>query len=145
MKTKVSCPVLEAGLTQSCFLLNQQFLPISSLHWIISLSFCLFSYNGVCQVVLKLSITDVIVSQKGSNGDGKLHFFGRDYILLALFAQKHIFGQRYMFVRGNILHCMKRALKNQNKPMETTQCQNCFYQKGYQSSIGQTTMIFMLH
>ena len=25
-------------------------------------------------------VSDVIISQKGSNGDGKLHFFGRDYI-----------------------------------------------------------------
>ena len=32
------------------------------------------------------SINDIIVSQKGSNGDRKLHFFGRD-ILLALYAQ----------------------------------------------------------
>ena len=38
--------------------------------------------------VLKLSISDIIATQKGSNGDGKLHFFGQDYILLALFAQK---------------------------------------------------------
>ena len=29
--------------------------------------------------VLKLSISDVIVSRKGSNVDGKLHFFGLDY------------------------------------------------------------------
>ena len=27
----------------------------------------------------KLSISDVKVSRKGSNGDGKLHFFGKDY------------------------------------------------------------------
>ena len=26
-----------------------------------------------------LSISDVIVSQKGSNGEGELHFFGQDY------------------------------------------------------------------
>ena len=52
---------------------------LSSLHWIISLSFCSFSYKGLCFVKLKLSVSDVIVSQKGSNGDRKLHFFGRDY------------------------------------------------------------------
>ena len=51
--------------------------------------------------LLKLSIIDVIVSQKGSNGDGKLHLFGRDYILFALFAQKYIFGQRYMLSRSS--------------------------------------------
>ena len=28
---------------------------------------------------LRLSICDVIVSQKGSNEDGTLHFFGLDY------------------------------------------------------------------
>ena len=70
----------------------------SSLHCSISLSNCLFSYNGVCYNILKLSIIDVIVSQKGSNGNGKLHFFGRDYIPL-----------------------YKKDIKqNHNKPMETT-------------------------
>ena len=39
-------------------------------------------------LVLKLSVSEVIITQKGSNGDGKLHFFGRGYVLLALFAQK---------------------------------------------------------
>ena len=51
----------------------------SSLHCIISLSICLFSFNGACYDALKLSVGDIILSQKGSNGDGKLHFFGRDY------------------------------------------------------------------
>ena len=37
------------------------------------------------QVILKLSISDVIVSQKGSNGDGKLHFFGLDKLLDTIF------------------------------------------------------------
>ena len=45
-------------------------------------------YNGVYLVALKLFIYDVIVSQKGSNGDRKLHFFGWGYILLTLSAQK---------------------------------------------------------
>ena len=43
--------------------------------------------------VLKVSISDVIVTQKGFNGDGKLHFYGRDYILLALFVQKTSLGK----------------------------------------------------
>ena len=46
-------------------------------HWNISLSLCSFSYKGVCFDKLKLSVSDVIVSLKGSNGDGKLHFFGQ--------------------------------------------------------------------
>ena len=50
----------------------------SSLHWIISLSFCLNPCNEVCFIWLKLSVSDVIVGQKGSNGEGKEHFFGRD-------------------------------------------------------------------
>ena len=54
-------------------------ITISSVHWIISLSLCSISYNGVCFKRLKLSVSDAIVSQKGSNGDGKLHFFRRDY------------------------------------------------------------------
>ena len=52
---------------------------LSSLHWNIPLSFCSFLYNGICFGGLKLSVSDVIVSQKGSNGDRKLQFFGRDY------------------------------------------------------------------
>ena len=44
----------------------------------IFLSFCLFSYNGVYLDVLKLSVSDVIVSLKSFNGDRKLQFFGRD-------------------------------------------------------------------
>ena len=55
----------------------------SSLHWI-------FFSQIVCfrtMEYVRSSICDVIASQKGSNGDGKLHFFGRDYMLLALFAQ----------------------------------------------------------
>ena len=43
--------------------------------------------------MFKLSIYDVIVIQKGSNGDEKLHLFVPDYILLALFAQKYILGK----------------------------------------------------
>ena len=38
-------------------------------HCIISLSFWSFLYNGVCFDVFKLSVSDVIVSQKDSNGD----------------------------------------------------------------------------
>ena len=51
----------------------------SSLHWTFSFSFCSFQYNGVCFDKLKLSVSDDIVSQKGSNGDRKLHFFEGDY------------------------------------------------------------------
>ena len=50
----------------------------SSLHWTFPLSFCSFLYNGVYFDRLKLSVSDIIVSQKGSNGDGKLQFLGWD-------------------------------------------------------------------
>ena len=53
----------------------------SSLHWSSSLSFCSFSNSGVYYDVLKLSVSDVIVCKKGCNGDRKLQFFGRDYLL----------------------------------------------------------------
>ena len=36
-------------------------------------------YNGVSYDGLKLSVNDIIVSQKGSNGDGKPQFYGQDY------------------------------------------------------------------
>ena len=79
-----------------------RFWQFSSLHWIIFLSDCSFLYNGVYQVVLKLSICDVIFSQKGSNGVGKLHFFGRgQYFTCFLCAKIHL--------RANILNCTKRA------------------------------------
>ena len=44
----------------------------SSLHCNFSVSFCSFLYNGVYFDGLKLFVSDVIFSQKGSNGDGKL-------------------------------------------------------------------------
>ena len=46
-------------------------IELSSLYWNIYLSFCSVLYNGVCYNVLKLSADDVIVSQKGSNGERK--------------------------------------------------------------------------
>ena len=48
-----------------------KFINIGGLDCNISLSFCSFLYNGVCYDVLKLSVSDVIVSQKGSNGETK--------------------------------------------------------------------------
>ena len=57
-------------------------LCLSSLHCTISISFCSFSCSGVCFNGLNLSISYIIVSQKGSNGNGKLRFFGRDYKLI---------------------------------------------------------------
>ena len=72
----------------------------SSLHWSISLLFCAFSYNGVCYLPLKLSVSDVIVSQKGFNGEEKLYFFGRDYKYTPLYK--------------------KDIKQNHNRPMETT-------------------------
>ena len=61
---------------------------MSSLHCNISLSNCEFSYNGVCFNVLKLSVSDALVSQKGSNGEGKLQFFGQDHNLYVLDTQE---------------------------------------------------------
>ena len=51
---------------------------LSGLHCIFSLSLCLFSYFEVYFNRLKLSVDDIIVSQKGSNGDGKLGFYKRE-------------------------------------------------------------------
>ena len=44
---------------------------------------------------LKLSVSDVIVSKKSSNGGGKLQFFGRDYNFTRTLWAKHIFWLRY--------------------------------------------------
>ena len=51
-------------------------LNISSLHWIISLSFCSFLYNEVYYDVFKLSVCDFIVTQKRSHWTRKVAFFG---------------------------------------------------------------------
>ena len=42
--------------------------------WIVT--FLSFLYNGECFNGFKLSVSDIIVSQKSSNGDGQLQFFG---------------------------------------------------------------------
>ena len=41
----------------------------SSLHYVIFLSFCSFSYSGVCSDRLKLSIYDVVAVKNSSNGN----------------------------------------------------------------------------
>ena len=61
--------------------------------------------------MLKLSISDVIVSQKSSNGDGKLHFFVLDYNFTDSLCAKY----NPLFEKG--------TKQNQNKPMETTEIQ----------------------
>ena len=81
----------------------------SSLNCNISLSFCLFSYNGVCFKVLKLSVGDVIVSQKGSNGNGKLQLFGWDYRSFILSASKYCSKWAWALI------LTKHAIKNQPK------------------------------
>ena len=70
----------------------------SSLHCNFSLSFCSFSYNGVHFDGLKLSVNDVIVSQKESNGNGKLQFFGRDYNFTHPHCAKiHLWAKIYVY------------------------------------------------
>ena len=53
-------------------------------------------------------------------GYGKLHFFGRDYILLALFVQKHILGKDTFWVDPYTPLYEKGKKETQNKLMETT-------------------------
>ena len=81
-------------------LVDWQLCPVplkNSLHWIISLSFCSFSYNGVCCKRFELSVSDVIVSQQGYNGDGKLNFFGLDYNLTcSLCTLIHLWAKIYL-------------------------------------------------
>ena len=96
---------------------SKKLLKLSSLHCNTSLSFCLFSYSGLCFGKLKLSVSDVIVNQKRYNGERKLHFLGWDYqrfkILIKMSACIDI--DRACDLKrteGNRLHCTKRA---QNK------------------------------
>ena len=60
----------------------------SSLHCTFTLSFCSFSYNGVCYNGLEPSVSDIIVSQKSSKGDRKLLFFGWDYNFIHILCAK---------------------------------------------------------
>ena len=48
---------------------NIEIHALSSTHWIVLLTNGSFLYNGVYYNRLKLSIYDVIVSQKGFNGE----------------------------------------------------------------------------
>ena len=62
-------------------------------------------YNGVCFNGLKLSVIDVIVSQKSSNGDGQLQ----------------IFGGTIKMNQGKYIPLYEKDTKQiQNRPMETT-------------------------
>ena len=96
------------------------------------------------RVVFKLSVNDVIVSQKSSNGEGEQHFFERDYKRSA--GLKNIFLN--VCVRDEGTKCQSQAIfcqrlkmllnmserpkiqgactkktqnKTRNKPMETAQ------------------------
>ena len=72
---------------------------VSSLHWDISFSFCSFSSNnGVCLGKLKLSVYDVIVSQKVPMEMESYNSLDGTIILLALFVQKYVFGVRYIIL-----------------------------------------------
>ena len=63
----------------------------------------------VCWVVLKLSNCDVIVSQKGSSGDGKLHFYGWGYSVRVIKSELEHLKERVFLMVANLLHCTKRA------------------------------------
>ena len=53
-----------------------------------------YQYSEVCFDGLKLSVSDIIVSQKGSNGDEKLQFSGRDYnFTCTLCAKLHLWAK----------------------------------------------------
>ena len=78
---------------------------------------------------LYFSICDIIVIPQSSNVDGKLHFFGQDYILLALFAQKYknsnfLFTDRKLscFVMANKRG--EHSLVNVFERYEGTKCQS---------------------
>ena len=79
----------------------------------------------ICSHKLKLSVNDVIVSHKGSIGDKKLQFFGRDYNFCAkihLWVKIHFESilrhsqllciLTSFIIEGNIINCLK---KTQNK------------------------------
>ena len=67
--------------------------------------------------MFKLTANEVIVKQKGSNGD-----WGRTIILLTLFAQKLIFGQRYRTGR-----CLMQNLQTSSNEVETFRYMHTYF------------------
>ena len=63
----------------------------SVLHWLIPFVFVFVQWSVIARI--KLSANDIIVSQKSSSGEESNICLGSTIILLALFAQKLIFGQ----------------------------------------------------
>ena len=100
----------------------------SSLHCNISLSFCSLSYNGVCYNLLKLSVSDVIVSQKGSNIfiNVCVRYEGTKGRVKTLFAQNECALWYWASVRWKMNwrkytpFYEKDTKQNQNSPVETT-------------------------
>ena len=84
-KSDLSQSKTSVTILKFCFLFTTSKV-VSSLHWIIFLSFCSFSYNRVYFNWSRLSVSDVIVSQKGFNGDKKLHFFAPNECALRYWA-----------------------------------------------------------
>ena len=60
-------------------------------------------YNGECFRRLKLSVDDVIVSLKGSNGEQKFKLYGRDYYFTCTLCR-----ELHLCAKKHTLHCMKR-------------------------------------
>ena len=92
----------------------------SSLYCIISFSFCSFSYNGVCYDGFKRSVSDVIVSQKGSNGDRKLQFFGGYYNFTHTLCSKiHLWAKICLYAKEqsvrvkNLLSALQNFAQNE--------------------------------
>ena len=67
--------------------------------------------------MFKLTANEVIVKQKGSNGD-----WGRTIILLTLFAQKLIFGQRYRTGRS-----LMQNLQTSSNEVETFRYMHTYF------------------
>ena len=66
---------------------------------------------------IKLSLSDVIFSQKGSNGDAKIQFFGRDYNFTPTLCAKLPLWAEINFesiLRHSVFHhCYERAMNKQ--------------------------------
>ena len=75
----------------------------SSHHYIIFLSFCSFSYSGVCSDRLRLSIYDVIVDQKKFQWRWKVHSLWGELVLSS--PSFRIFTNKNGIVETTDLHC----------------------------------------
>ena len=94
-------------------LLSLKHYPISSLHWLASLSFLFIFVHWRLLQSIKLSVGDVIVSKKVPVENESGISLSGTILLLALFARNLICAQRYILSRSSnpVSHFLLKVIK----------------------------------